>query len=151
MDLSIVKELASIMKLEGLSALEVEEKGFRVRLENDVSGLSSSSTPAPFPVSDSGTAAPSPETDTSKPAAESSGENDIIITSPMVGIFYPPEKAGKPPLSAGDKIETGAVVCAIEAMKMMCEIEAEQTGEFVEFLCTEGEQVEFGQPIARLR
>lgn len=73
-------------------------------------------------------------------------KNRIPITSPMVGCFYPaPSPAAAPFVKVGDKVSTGQVVCIIEAMKLMNEIESEVSGTIAEICVEEGQSVEYGQ------
>ena len=87
---------------------------------------------------------------------KSSGEvktqqDGIIITAPLVGIFYGAASPQEPPLvKVGDRIETGDTVCIIEAMKMMNEVTSDRAGTVAEIFAQEGKLVEFGQPLFRL-
>jgi acetyl-CoA carboxylase biotin carboxyl carrier protein len=84
------------------------------------------------------------------PAAEA--ENLHIIKSPIVGTFYESPSPGSSAfVSTGDRIEKGQVVCIVEAMKLMNEIEADATGEIVKRLVTNGQPVEYGQPLFAIR
>ncbi|SDY56423.1 acetyl-CoA carboxylase biotin carboxyl carrier protein [Evansella caseinilytica] len=75
-------------------------------------------------------------------------ENMIVITSPMVGTFYQaPSPEASPYVNVGDKVSPETVVCIVEAMKLMNEIEAEINGEIVEVLAENGELVEYGQEL----
>ncbi|MGH9413527.1 MAG: acetyl-CoA carboxylase biotin carboxyl carrier protein, partial [Terriglobales bacterium] len=74
------------------------------------------------------------------------------VTSPIVGTYYESPAPGAPEfIHAGDAVEAGQVLCIIEAMKLMNEIEAEQGGTVVKKLVTNGQPVEFGQPLLLLR
>ena len=140
MDIKIISELINLIKTSGLSGIEIEENGTRIRLENQGGGLSA--------ISDNSFVSEITEPEIIEEKEE---ENFHIIKAMMVGVFCLPEKAGKKPLEAGDEISVGTVVCAIEAMKMMCEVESDVEGEFVEFICSDGEQVEFGQPLLKIK
>ena len=154
MDLQIVSQLINMVKASGLSAVELEENGFRVRLENDNVGLSAAPQsavpdtafiPAAAPVVPA--AMPVPAATVEKPA-----EDDYIyVKCPMVGVFCSLEKVGKKPLKAGDKIEPDMVVCAVEAMKMVCDVQSEVSGVYVDTLVQDGDQVEYGQNLLRLK
>ncbi len=150
MDLNIIKELICMAKSNGVSALEVEENGFRVRVEN---GAAAPVAPVVQPVQLTENIAKVNTEVSSETAAEPAleeGKYDYI-KSPMVGIFNSLEKLGRKPLNPGDKITPETVICGIEAMKMMCDIEAETSGELVEFMCSDGDQVEFGQLLAKIK
>jgi acetyl-CoA carboxylase biotin carboxyl carrier protein len=74
------------------------------------------------------------------------------ITSPMVGTFYRAPAPDEPPfVEVGDRIRSGQTVCIIEAMKLMNELEAEVSGEIVEILVDNGEPVEYGQVLMRVK
>ena len=78
--------------------------------------------------------------------------NEKIITSPMVGTFYSKVSPSEEPyVSIGSKIKKGNIVCIIEAMKLMNEIESELDGEIVEIFCQDGDMVEYGQPLFKLK
>ena len=79
-------------------------------------------------------------------------ENTITITSPMVGTFYSkPSPDSESFVNPGDKISKGKVLCIIEAMKLMNEIESEYDGTIVKCLVNEGDMVEYGQPLFKIR
>jgi acetyl-CoA carboxylase biotin carboxyl carrier protein len=87
-------------------------------------------------------------------ASPSSAEAEIlhIIKSPIVGTFYESPSPGSSAfVSNGDRIEKGQVVCIVEAMKLMNEIEADASGEIVKRLVTNGQPVEYGQPLFAIR
>ena len=74
--------------------------------------------------------------------------NQIRITSPIVGTFYRSNSPDKPPyVETGDIVKKGQVLCIIEAMKLMNEIESEATGKIVQALVENGQPVEYGQPL----
>ena len=75
-----------------------------------------------------------------------------IIKSPIVGTYYGSPSPGAPPfVSPGDRVEKGQVVCIVEAMKLMNEIEADASGEIVRCLVSNGQPIEFGQPLFSVR
>lgn len=79
-------------------------------------------------------------------------DNCIIIKSPMVGTFYgAPSEGAEPFVKAGDKVSKGAVLCIVEAMKLMNEIECENDGVIVKVLVSNGEVVEYGQPLIAIK
>lgn len=85
---------------------------------------------------------------------EPASDNDHIveITSPMVGTFYrKPSPDSDPYVEIGDKIEESSIVCIVEAMKLFNEIEAEVAGEIIEVLVEDGELVEYGQPLFKVK
>ena len=87
-----------------------------------------------------------------QPAAESQKENLVEIKSPLVGTFYAqPSPDSEPFIEAGSHVDSQAVVCIIEAMKVMNEIKAEVSGTIVEVVAVNGEAVEYGQVLYRVR
>jgi acetyl-CoA carboxylase biotin carboxyl carrier protein len=83
-------------------------------------------------------------------AAASSGEESGLkpVKSPIVGTFYEAASPGAPPfVKVGDHVEVGTVLCIVEAMKLMNEIESDVAGEIVQLVATNGQPVEFGQPL----
>lgn len=99
-------------------------------------------TPTPLP-------AHPPVTSSPQPSAE---EGLHIVKSPIVGTFYESPSPGSPPfVKAGDTIETGQVLCIIEAMKLMNEIESDMAGELVKRLVSNSQPVEYGQPLFAIR
>jgi acetyl-CoA carboxylase biotin carboxyl carrier protein len=86
---------------------------------------------------------------TAKPAAE---ENVHDVKSPIVGTYYESPSPGAPPfVKVGDTVEAGQVLCIIEAMKLMNDIESDVAGEIVKKLVTNGQPVEYGQPLFAIR
>ena len=78
--------------------------------------------------------------------------NDTIIKSPMVGTFYSsPSPESKAYIDIGDKVKKGDTLCIIEAMKLMNEIQCEEQGEVIEILCKNGDLIEYGQPLIKIR
>lgn len=86
------------------------------------------------------------------PPAADPDANLHIVKSPIVGTFYGSPSPGAPPfVSPGDHVEKGQVICIVEAMKLMNEIEADASGEVVKCLITNGQPIEFGQPLFSIR
>ena len=143
MDIRKVKKLIELLEESGIAELEITEGDDSVRICRYSTALPAPATPAPVaiqappPVS---AAAPEPTVDTSV-----SGHN---VTAPMVGTFYASSAPGaKPFVQIGSDVSEGDVLCIIEAMKMMNQIEADVSGIIVSVLVENGEPVEFGQPL----
>ena len=135
-----IKELIAVLEESSLSVLEVACGDNKVRLEKAVCAASAPAA-APAPVA-AAPAAPAPE-----PAAPAA-ENGKTVNAPIVGVFYAaPSPTADPYVSVGKKVKKGDVVCIIEAMKCMNEIQAEEDGEITAVLATNGERVEYGQPL----
>jgi len=140
MDLKLVKDLIEMVNKSSLASLEVEDKEIRVRLENQTGTVVK--TVSALAVQEVEEVAEAPVEDTT---------NYKYIKSPIVGTFHTAEKVGKDAINAGDNITKGMVVCAVEAMKLMNTIESEFDGEFVELMAADGDMVEYGQPLIKLK
>jgi acetyl-CoA carboxylase biotin carboxyl carrier protein len=152
-----LRELISLLRDNGLAELELENEGFRVRLRRDSAVGESSRTssphhesapaPASSPVATSAASGPAhPGTQATTAAAR---DQDLhIISSPIVGTFYrSPSPTADPFVKIGSNVEQDTVVCIIEAMKLMNEIQAETSGEVVKIYVENGQPVEYGQPL----
>lgn len=149
MDIKEIKAIVDLMKRSGLTEFQLEEEGFKLKVcrRSDEVQTYFQPTPAPFPM-----APASPQSPASPPDAGSGPAEGPTITSPMVGTFYAAPSPGSPPfVNPGSKVTPETVVCILEAMKVMNEIKAETTGEIVEVLVENGDSVEYGQPLFRLR
>tara|TARA_B110000037_G_scaffold218895_1_gene282838 strand:- start:1981 stop:2403 length:423 start_codon:yes stop_codon:yes gene_type:complete len=139
------------MKKSDLTEFGIEEDSFKLQIKRD-NGQGAqpqivSYAPAPAVPAQALTVAP---VESLAPAADAT-DTGIYITSPMVGTFYTaasPESA--PFTKVGDVVKNDSVVCIIEAMKIMNEIQAEQAGTVAEILVEDGQAVEFGQRLIRL-
>lgn len=145
MELNEIKELMTLLEESSLEEIKLEKNGTKIKLKKpSVQAVQV----APTQVVQ---AAPSAATAPEAPAAAASVTSDANtkqITSPMVGTFYTSSTPGAAPFaSVGDKISASTVVCMIEAMKLFNEIEAEVDGEIVDIHVTNGQLVEFGQPL----
>lgn len=151
-NLDEIKEFINLLEDSSLSVFEIQkEDGSKIHLEkaqpaqqivNTIPVANGVASPAPVaPVVESAPAAPA------APVAD----NSKTIDAPIVGVFYAASAPGKAPyVSAGKKVKKGDVVCIIEAMKCMNEIQAEEDGEIVEVLVKDGELVEYGQPLFKI-
>ena len=146
MNLKELKEIIDIVTSnESIEELEIEKSGVRLRIRrssNHVGSVSTASVASIAATSPTITSAPVP----SKVLAET--EELFYIKSPIVGTFYAaPNPDSEPFASVGDMVEKGSVLCIIEAMKLMNEIQAETTGEVVKIYVENGQAVEYGQPL----
>ena len=161
MDLKQIKQIIDLMKRSELSEFVVEEEGFKLKIRRGSNGVptvsASKGSIPPFVPADYGSLPPmaaSPAAPAAPaPAAAPVEEPGITyVKSPMVGTFYrAPSPESKPFVDVGSKIEDSAVVCIIEAMKIMNEIQAETKGTVVEILVENGQPVEYGQRLFKLR
>ncbi|PZD93435.1 acetyl-CoA carboxylase biotin carboxyl carrier protein [Paenibacillus sambharensis] len=149
--LSEIKELVKLIDSTSVQELEIENEGSRLLIRKpgkteviQTAPVTHTYTPAPEPVQ-AAQGAPAPAAQQPEAAAQS---NLHSITSPMVGTFYrsPSPEAG-PFVNVGDRVSEKTVVCILEAMKLMNELEAEVRGEIVDVLVENGQLVEFGQPL----
>jgi acetyl-CoA carboxylase biotin carboxyl carrier protein len=159
LDLKQIKQIIDLMKRSELTEFAVEEEGFKLKIRRGSNGLpvvsSSQGSNTPFSsMTESAPAAPAPATPpvstSSAPAGDEAGVT--YIKSPMVGTFYrsgSPES--KPYAENGTKVVETSVVCIIEAMKIMNEIQAETKGTVVEVLVENGQPVEYGQKLFKLK
>ena len=138
----LIEEMLELMESRGLVELEMEHQGLRIRLKKASTG------PAPQLV-EYVAGIPQPATPAAAAAKLAAEEGHrVIIKSPMVGTFYRAPAPDAPPfVEVGQTLETGQVVCIIEAMKLMNEIKAEVSGRVVDILVENGAPVEFGQPL----
>ncbi|HLM23569.1 MAG TPA: acetyl-CoA carboxylase biotin carboxyl carrier protein [Pyrinomonadaceae bacterium] len=155
-----LRELITLLRENGLSELELENEGFKIRLRRESAAVEGARfveapLPAPVPVNAPPTA-PAPPPSSSGPAhpgtqastAASQDQDLQIIPSPIVGTFYrSPSPAAESFVKIGSNVEPDTVVCIIEAMKLMNEIQAETAGEVVKIYVENGQPVEYGQPL----
>ena len=151
MNLKDIKELIEIMKDTDISELEVERSGVKVRLRKggDVSyhPVMPRMEYPPAPLTAPAVAA-SPQPAAAEKAPEHAKTNQVNVTSPIVGTFYRASAPEKPPyVEIGTVVKKGQVLCIIEAMKLMNEIESETSGKIVQILLENGQPVEYGQPL----
>jgi acetyl-CoA carboxylase biotin carboxyl carrier protein len=151
-----LRELIGLLRENGLAELELENEGFRVRLRRESAAAApapSAPVAAPAPVPEAAPApAPAPSAP-AQPSAPDAPEQDLhIIASPIVGTFYrSPSPTADSFVKIGSNVEPDSVVCIIEAMKLMNEIQAETTGEVVKIYVENGQPVEYGQPLFGIR
>jgi len=154
--LSEIKELIKLVDQTSVEELEIENEGSRLHIRKP--GKSELVTVQPAPVMHTYTqpaaiptqAIPQPAAVQEEAAApqQAAANNYHKITSPMVGTFYSaPSPEASDFVKVGDRVNTKSVVCILEAMKLMNELEAEVNGEIVEVLVSNGQLVEFGQPL----
>ncbi len=153
-----LRELIALLRDNGLAELELENEGFRVRLRRESAAGASyvadvPPVPAPASVPAAPAPAPPPATGPTHPgthaSTEASQDQDLhIIPSPIVGTFYrSPSPSADAFVKIGSNVEPESVVCIIEAMKLMNEIQAEASGEVVKIYVENGQPVEYGQPL----
>jgi acetyl-CoA carboxylase biotin carboxyl carrier protein len=146
-DLNELRELADLVNEHGFTDFEFENENIRVRLSKTAPAAAPVQyAAAPQPV----VSAPAAQTPAETPAESSQSADDGLhkIVSPIVGTFYRSPSPDKDPYVAeGSKVSAETVVCIVEAMKLMNEIQAEVSGEIVKVYVENGQPVEFGQPL----
>ncbi|NBX41445.1 MAG: acetyl-CoA carboxylase biotin carboxyl carrier protein [Gammaproteobacteria bacterium] len=144
MDIRKVKKLIELLEESGIAELEIREGEEAVRISRMPTGAVAAQVQTyvapPAPQSAPAPAAPAP--------AEAVKSSDHVVQAPMVGTFYSaPAPGAKPFVQIGDEVKVGQVLCIIEAMKMMNQIESERAGRITSVLVQNGDPVEFGQPL----
>ncbi len=138
-----IEKLAKVLAETGLTEISLEDGEQAITLRKDVVVASAPQVVAAAPVAASAPVATPAAVPADAPAPAKKG---TPITSPMVGTFYKaPSPDSDPFVSVGQSVSQGDVVCIVEAMKMMNEIEAEVSGKVVEICVEDGQPVEFGQ------
>ena len=151
MDIRKVKKLIELLDETGVAEIEIKEGEESVRISRHPTGatyamlpqhMSYGPPPAPPAAPVAAVAAPT------APAAPPAASPDQTVTAPMVGTFYSaPAPGAKPFVDIGSEVKAGDVLCIIEAMKMMNQIESDKAGRIVSILAKNGDPVEFGQPL----
>ncbi len=147
-----LRELADLVEEYGFTDFEFENENIRVRLSK-MSGapVYQQSAPIHMQAPSSGAAPQSAEAG-SAPPSTTAGDDLIKITSPIVGTFYrSPGPDKEPYVKEGSQVSPETVVCIVEAMKLMNEIQAEASGEIVKVYVENGQPVEYGQPLFGIR
>ena len=155
-DLPEVERFLDFMHKHSLEEFEYERNGLRIRLRKasavtpvavlGAAAVQPSTTEASAPVPEP--AAPTP----SRPASEGPAEDLHVIKSPIVGTFYgAPNPGAGSFVTLGSRVEVGQVLCIIEAMKLMNEIESDAAGEVARIFVENGHPVEYGQPLFGIR
>ena len=150
MNLKELKELIEMLKDTDISEVEIERSGVKVRLRKG-GDVTYHTTMPRMEYPPSAIVAPI-VTETSTPLADKAAEqartSQVKVTSPIVGTFYRASSPDKPAyVEMGDVVKKGQVLCIIEAMKLMNEIECETAGKVIQVLVESGQPVEYGQPL----
>jgi acetyl-CoA carboxylase biotin carboxyl carrier protein len=164
MNLKEIKELVQFLKEEEITEFELERGDVKLRIKRGAAEVSQGATeriiavhPAAVPIAQAtlatspmqgaGAAPPSATQPASPPE-----EEFHIVRSPIVGTYYESPSPGSPPfVKPGDMVEAGQVLCIVEAMKLMNEIEADVGGEIVKSLVKNGQPIEYGQDLFAIR
>jgi len=151
MDIKQIQDLIKFVSKSGVNEVSIEEQDFKITIKtNQEPTYVTANVPAVAPIAApqiAQAAAPAPVATPAAPAANADA-NLITIKSPMIGTFYRSAGPGKPNfVNVGDDINTGSVLCIVEAMKLFNEIESEVSGKIVKILVEDAQPVEFDQPL----
>src|SRR5579871_6691806 len=151
MDIRKIKKLIELLEESGIAEIEIKEGEEALRISRMPTGTAVAHTlpPMAMPMA-APLAAPAPAAAArpAEAAAPKAKPNEHVITAPMVGTFYgAPSPGAKSFIEIGDEIKVGQVLCIIEAMKMMNQIESDKAGRVASIMARNGDPVEFGQPL----
>lgn len=153
-----LKELIDFLIEKDITEFELERGDVKVRIKRGTTEVVPSAPPeriitvqpAAVPVSQAQAPPASPAPPAPEPAPPA--ENLHMVRSPIVGTYYESPSPGSPPfVKPGDMVEAGQVICIVEAMKLMNEIEADASGEIVKVLVANGAPIEYGQELFAIR
>jgi acetyl-CoA carboxylase biotin carboxyl carrier protein len=149
-----IKELVEFLAEKDIAEFEMERDDVKLRIKRAHAVLAPAAAasypvpaamPAPMP-------APAPAPAVAAAAAPEKEEGVVAIKSPIVGTFYEASSPGAPAfVKEGDTVAVGQVLCIVEAMKLMNEIESDASGQIVKVLVSNGQPVEYGQPLFKIR
>jgi acetyl-CoA carboxylase biotin carboxyl carrier protein len=153
LSLKEIRELVDLVSEKGLGGLEIERAGFRLRIEgartNGIDATASSSLSYAVSAPPAAKAAPTAPPAAAEPAVDA---NVHVITSPIVGTFYRSASPEADPFAEiGSRISKGKILCIIESMKLMNEIESDVEGEVVAVYPRNGQPVEYGEKLFAIR
>ncbi len=164
MNLKELKEILQLLDEKEITEFELEEEGMKLRIRKGASAPSQAApvlapvipavmpTVAAAPPAAAPPAAPAPAPAPAAPAEEPADAGVVVIKSPIVGTFYRTPDPNSPPfVSVGDRVKPGQVLCIVEAMKLMNEIEAEIGGEVLKIHHETGQPVQYGDPLFSIR
>ena len=150
MDIRKVKKLIELLEESGINEIEIKEGEESVRISRAPAGgipqMSYYAPPMPLAAAEAVAAPAASAPAAAAPAAPRSAEH--TVQAPMVGTYYSaPAPGAKAFVQIGDEVKVGQVLCIIEAMKMMNQIESDRAGRITSVLVQNGDPVEFGQPL----
>ena len=164
MDVNLLKQILDLVREHELSEFEVEQEGLRLKIRKDTAGVPLAATvamlpaTAPVPAPMPGHAAATPVAQAAAPATVPGAGGNVeeielaVVKSPIVGTFYrSPEPAAPPFVDVGSVVKKGQVLCIIEAMKLMNEIDSEYDGEVVSVYVETGQPVQYGERLFAIR
>ncbi|WP_290778621.1 acetyl-CoA carboxylase biotin carboxyl carrier protein [Exiguobacterium sp. UBA5002] len=148
MKIDQLKQVLEMLDQSSVNELSLETDTYKLKLKKQGETVTVSHQAPAAPV-----AAPAPAKQAAAPVEEEATADDTItINALMVGTFYSRPNPDKPAyVKVGDQIEVGQIVCVLEAMKLFNNLNSEVSGTIVEILVADGDLVEFGQPLFRIR
>jgi len=153
MDIRKIKKLIELLEESGVAEIEIKEGEEQLRITRAVPTAMAAPAYAPMPLAAPPPAGAAPAAPPAAPAAAAAATavapaGEHTVQAPMVGTYYSaPSPGAKTFVEIGDEVKVGQVLCIIEAMKMMNQIESEYAGKVKAILVKNGEPVEFGQPL----
>ena len=162
MDFDQLKQILDLVRDYGLSEFEIDHEGLRLKVRKDVAGIApaaSAAGPAPAIVAPPPTGSASAGSlaaavqGTAEPIKPGAAEIELeVVKSPIVGTFYRSPEPGAPSfVDVGSTVKKGQVLCIIEAMKLMNEIDSEYDGEIVNIYVENGQSVQYGERLFAIR
>jgi acetyl-CoA carboxylase biotin carboxyl carrier protein len=160
MDLQQIKQILDLVREHELSEFEIEHDGLRLKVRKDANGSHSITLPGPTPVTAPSSGAihaqaASPAAVPAAAAASDTTDTEIelaVVKSPIVGTFYRSSEPGAAAfVEIGSTVKKGEVLCIIEAMKLMNEIDSEYDGEVVNIYVENGQPVQYGERLFAIR
>jgi len=149
MDIRKVKKLIELLETSDIAEIEIKEGEEAVRISRNSSVTTTVMAPAAAHVAAPAPSPAAPAAAGDKPTPQATSGH--VVSSPMVGTFYRSPSPSSPPfVEVGTHVKAGDVVCIVEAMKMMNQIEAEKAGIIEAILVKDGEPVEFDQPLVTI-
>ncbi len=157
MDISDLKEILRILEAQDITEFELEQDGVKLRVCRNsaaaapAGGMAMTTLASTAAASSAALPSTHPAAEVAAPAPEPA-DNGTLVKSPIVGTFYRAADPNSPPfVSVGDRVKVGQVLCIIEAMKLMNEIEAEVAGEIARIHPENGQPVQYGDPLFTVR
>jgi acetyl-CoA carboxylase biotin carboxyl carrier protein len=157
MDFDQLKQILELVREYGLSGFEIEHEGLKVKICKDVAGAAAPVAPIARSTATATGSVSSPHAATvpTTPAPPEPGEAEIelaVVKSPIVGTFYrSPEPSAPSFVEIGSTVKKGQVLCIIEAMKLMNEIDSEYDGEIMTIYVENGQPVQYGERLFAIR
>lgn len=152
MELETLKSVLSIIEGTDIVEVELEEAGKKVRVRRGEVARATASSPAPAPLPAPVAPAPAAAPPPAAPAAAETPASHHLMKSPIVGTYYrASDPTAAPFVKLGDVVRKGQVLCIIEAMKLMNEIESDVAGEIIKIHPENGHPVQFGEPLFTIK